>query len=163
MSLATNRRISYLPVIFMLAAGGCATASSDDTSVAIGFGVRPPLSASMLHATATIGDKSWRIEGSEMAPAPGFGHIGPRLSMPAQGPLTFSFVLISPTADTISQGSASLELRRDWNWGLSVEGPNDNGRSCVECSQYVQSFPLAPAYRNSERDSLWVIWTGLQH
>jgi len=163
MASAVLRMLNHLMLlVFMLAAASCAE-SGENTNIAIGFGVRPPLTAQMLHATATLGDKSWQIDGKELAPAPGFGHVGPRLSMPAQGTLTFSFVLIGPAADTISQGSASLELRRDWNWGLSLEGPSDDGRSCAQCAQYVQSFPLAPAYRNSDRDSVWVVWTGLEH
>ena len=162
MSSAGKRMLNHQwPLLFMLA-GACAT-SSDDTNIAIGFGARPPLTAEMLHATASFGDRAWRIEGSGMAPAPGFGHIGPHLSMPAQGNFTFSFVLIGTKSDTVTSGSVTIELRPNWNWGLSLEGPMDNSHSCTGCAQYAKAFPLPPAYRNSDRDSLWIIWTGLEH
>src|SRR5207244_2288747 len=123
-----------------LASWGCA--DPPDTIIYIGVEPRPPVTAAMLHATASTADASWRIEGSDMTPALGYEHKGPILSSRPKGSFTFSFVLVASNADTISRGSTTFELQPDWNWSLEVAGPISEGHSCIECSQWVQSFPV---------------------
>lgn len=71
--------------------------------------------------------------------------------------LTFSF---QDNNIIISEGSLQLPLRMDWGWGVSFHIDNKNpAKTCFGCLGY-KVFPINKKYRESENDSLYVIWGG---
>lgn len=60
----------------------------------------------------------------------------------------------------VGQGQQRIQLRSDWRWELSVLIDSVNPlHGCFGCFS-AAAFPVAPAYRRSPADSLWLVLGG---
>jgi hypothetical protein len=120
----------------------------------------PPLTVNMLTVSAREKDRVWTWRGADFrsslerpTPTTRARETG------TKGEIEVSFQL-EAKGETVSQGSISLPLRRDWSWGVQlVSATSDPGPACFECTG-SKAFPLTREYRGPERDSVWILWGG---
>lgn len=120
----------------------------------------PPLTVAMLTVSAKDEDRTWTWRAPDFRssmewPTPTTRERETR----TRGELQVSFRL-QAKGETVSEGSVSLPLRRDWRWGVQVvSATSDPGLACHGCTG-SKAFPLAREYRGPERDSVWLLWGG---
>jgi hypothetical protein len=147
-------RLIILASAFVLA--GC-----DETSrISAVARLDPPLTINMLTVSARDKDRDWTWRGPDFRsslerPTP----TTRERETGTEGEIQVSFRL-QAKGETVSEGSVSLPLRRDWSWGVQVVSATaDPGQACFGCTG-SKAFPLAREYRGPERDSVWILWGG---
>jgi hypothetical protein len=147
-------RAGAATVIVALAACG------DDAELGVRASLAPPVTLDMLDVTLEIGDRRTRWTGANFQAdaSQAQPHTGV-VDTPTRGEATVRFTLRDgPTL--VSQGAVTIPLQSDWRWRVDlIQQTTDPEGACFGCIG-SQAFPLAPAYRATGRDSLWVVWGG---
>jgi hypothetical protein len=145
-------------LLLVLSLASLAACAGDGARVSVSYTARPELPPSVATITIDAAGNTATIKGAELV-AQGNTARSAELLTATKGTLTVSYVLIAPT-DEQSRGSVSLDLRRDWIWGVDITIDSlDPARMCFGCLG-SKSFPLPAAYRRSARDSVWMTWGG---
>jgi hypothetical protein len=118
----------------------------------------PPLRVEMLTMTARDETRAWTwtpmdFHSSLEWPTP---TTRERETL-TRGDIQVSFRL-QTAGVTVSEGSVTLPLKRDWDWDVQVvSATSDPKEACFGCVG-SKAFPLAAEYRGPERDSVWLVW-----
>jgi hypothetical protein len=120
----------------------------------------PPLTTDMLTVTVREESGGWTWRGSDFRSSIEWPTPTTRdRETGSRGQIGVSFRL-DASGSTVSEGSVTLPLRRDWRWGLQIiSATSDPREACFDCTG-SKAFSLAPEYRGPERDSVWVMWGG---
>jgi hypothetical protein len=144
----------------VLAAACLLTACHETSRISAIARLDPPLTINMLTVNARDQDRTWTWRGADFrrsleSPTP----TTRERETGTKGEILVSFRL-EAKGETVSEGSVSLPLRRDWSWGVQVVSATlDPGQACYGCIG-SKAFPLAREYRGPERDSVWILWGG---
>jgi hypothetical protein len=85
--------------------------------------------------------------------------VVPSLRTSSRGSLQIDYTMIDGTTQ-MSSGGVNLDLRPDWEWGVSIQADSLNPvQRCFGCFG-SKPFPLLSQYRRNARDSIWVTWGG---
>ena len=149
-----SARLIILASAFMLA--GC----NETSRISAVARLDPPLTINMLTVNARDKDRNWTWRGPDFRSSLEWPTPTTReRETGTEGEIQVSFRL-QAKGETVSEGSVSLPLRRDWSWGVQVVSATaDPGQACFGCTG-SKAFPLAREYRGPERDSVWVLWGG---
>ena len=136
----------------------CVTAGCDRAEVLVQFRSASPVTERMLRLRITAPGETWEFKGQRDAPTPQEPYFETGLiQTPEFGTMTVSYALCLPSGDTISAGSASVELKSDLVWAFTIMPlPSDRAHGCMGCGS--AGFPLDSAFRNSPSDSVWITW-----
>ena len=132
-----------------------------DATVSVAYRAAAPLSLAGLTVVATDGGHRWTWRGSEFQPDPQNGDApsSPKHETQTSGSLILDF-RFADGADPITAGTVTLPLQSDWEWGVSIMlSTADPAFQCMGCAG-SKALPLPPAYRQSGRDSVWLVWGG---
>jgi hypothetical protein len=116
------------------------------------------LPVSALTLTLDANGIGWIFHGADSAIAGTFWR-SPELNTPTSGTLTVAYELRT-AGGLASAGGVSLQMRRDWTWGVDVRVDSANPiRTCFGCAG-SKGFMLAPFAQRTPKDSVWVVWGG---
>jgi hypothetical protein len=148
------QRLSVLAFAFVLT--GC----NQTSRISAVARLDPPLTISMLTISAREKDRGWTWRAPDFRSSLEWPTPTTReRETGTKGEIQLSFRL-ETKGETVSEGSVSLPLRRDWRWGVQVvSATSDPGPACFGCTG-SKAFPLAKEYRGPERDSVWILWGG---
>jgi hypothetical protein len=146
-----------ITVIALLAAS---TACSPDARISFSTYLGDPLAGATLTVTVEDGTRRWTWTGDDFrTSASSAVPTTPSVSTPTSGTAQVAFELQDGNA-VISSGTVSIPLQGDWIWNLHLIASTENPmHGCFGC-QGAQAFPLAEAWREEEKDSVWVVWGG---
>lgn len=149
-----SARLIILASAFLLA--GC----NETSRISAVARLDPPLTLNMLTVNARDKDRDWTWRGPDFRSSLEWPTPTTReRETGTEGEIQVSFRL-QAKGETVSEGSVSLPLRRDWSWGVQVVSATaDPGQACFGCTG-SKAFPLAREYRGPERDSVWILWGG---
>jgi hypothetical protein len=151
-------RVALRRVLSLASLAALAACAGDGARVSVSYTGRPELPPSVATITIDAAGNTSTMRGAELV-AQGYTVRSAELLTATKGALIVSYVLIAPT-DEQSRGSVSLDLRRDWIWGVNITIDSlDPALMCFGCFG-SKSFPLPAAYRRSARDSIWMTWGG---
>ncbi|HJQ52316.1 MAG TPA: hypothetical protein VJ825_00620 [Gemmatimonadaceae bacterium] len=152
------RQIANVAIIGAFCLAGC---TSGEAKIRVDAWLPAPLSPAMLTVNVSDGRSSRTLTGGDFQLVGGFQYHGPTIETSNQGTLKIDYVLV-PVGSTVpvSSGSVELPLRPDWSYGVTIRPDSaDPRRFCFGC-QGAKAFPLAPAFRISQTDSIYVVWGG---
>ena len=137
------------------------TSPASDARVTINAWLPAPLAAGMLKVKVDDGRTVWNLTGADFQLVGGTQHKGPALQTTNHGTLTVSYALIPlGSSVAVSAGAIELPLKKDWSYGVDIHADTANpSRSCFGCSG-SRAFPLAPNFRSSRADSVYMVWGG---
>jgi hypothetical protein len=156
-------RRPWLVAPLLLTLGGCDWMSRDASELRISVREYETFDHRQLSLSLTEGQRSWELTGDDLfvppQPPPLIAN-SPTLQVANSGTLAAGFSLAAPDGTLISAGTVEIQLRADWNWhiGFYPEGSNPY-LVCFGCVGSA-GFPIDPAYRVADQDSLWVVWGG---
>lgn len=133
----------------------------DDEEARVSFTVFPVearFQANMLTVRFDDGSGSRSLTGADFE---GDGGRADTREFPTRtsGTLQVEFVVAADPV-TLAEGSVAIPLKTDWRWGVDFFlTDRDPTEMCFGCFG-AAAFPLAPEYRTSDADSLWVVWGG---
>jgi len=138
--------------------GGCSNA---EARVTINAWLPAPLASDMLKVRIDDGRTVWNLTGADFQLAGAAQYNGPMLQTASQGTLTVSYTLVPPAPGiAVSTGSIELPLRNDWGYGVDIRPDTaDPRRFCFGCIG-SKAFLLAPEFRSSQADSVYLLWGG---
>ncbi len=155
-----TNRLSLIPILVILLFSGC---SDDQALVRVNLSKYDLLTRDMLTVAVNDGRSVWLFDASDFDENPQYGGAWstPEVETSNSGTVTVEFVLIDPSGQEISHGSASETLRPDWRWGFTISRKDtDPMLDCFGCFG-SESFPiLNPAYAFSDSDSVFIVWGG---
>lgn len=153
-------RRSTRGLALILAVAGCVTACGEEGRVGYTFyAEEPDVGPALLAIEVSDGETVRRLAGSEFVLSSGGRLVSPEFETPTSGDLVTTFRLMNGE-DTLSSGELRLELRPDWQWGISFQrADEDPTATCFGCMG-SRAYGLDPTLQESPADSLWVWWGG---
>ncbi len=159
-----RRSSCRLAAVTMLAA--LAACSPDEARVNLSILPDSPLTTADIRVTFEDGLRRWHVDADgplAFTGEPTRSSVRPFASGPfntrTDGVLRVSF-RASRDGEEISAGSVELELKPDWVWGVKLEASRvDPTSGCFGCLGR-KAFGIAPEFRTSERDSIYIVWGG---
>jgi hypothetical protein len=155
LAIVTGLR-SLLPVIVLV----LASCKKEESRISAVARLDPPLTVRMLTLAVRDDREGWTWRGSDFHsslewPMP----TTPERDIGTRGNVEVAFRL-EVAGTTLSEGRVTLPLRPDWRWSVQViSATSDPAEACSGCFG-SKAFPLEPAYRGPDRDSVWLLWGG---
>lgn len=147
---------AFLGLLTVLGCGGDNARGGDEARVFVRYYQVPTLPRNMLTVVLSEARGSRTLRGADIGgQTPEVREFPTGLS----GTLRVAF-RFAQGISTASEGSLDVTLQPDWIYGFDIFVDSLNPtRSCFGC-QGSRAFPLAPEYRRSPRDSVWLVWGG---
>lgn len=155
-----TRIARFTAAALLLAA--CST-RGEDATVRYSFHNLPgsKLSTEMLTVRWSSAAGTGQVTGPQMLVSEGGPVLigSPKYHTATAGTLTVD-VTFTDGAAVVSSGRVELPLKGDREWAVDLQADTlDPTRGCFGCTGH-RAFPIAPAYRRSPADSLYVVWSG---
>ena len=149
---------SRFPAVLML--GWLLSACGPRAELAATSSLSAPLRVDMITITVRDGGRTWVWHGNSFRSTPNNATPNtPVAQTRTSGQLEFS-VQLRDSGAIVGEGTVKLPLRDDWIWSVDLHNATADPRQlCFGCVG-SQAFPLSPAYRSPDRDSLWLVWGG---
>jgi hypothetical protein len=158
---------SFIAVVVAMLLIGCITYDNYDDEYLALARVRlikdSLITRSMVRVAITDGASQWQFGSGDFSHDPGYGTAwcAPEIETVTQGALVMRFRLRDRDGAVVSEGQVELPLKADWRWGISIRRDRSNPRyGCWGCAGSKSFLILDPAYRASEKDSIFVVWGG---
>lgn len=150
----TFARRDLLVLAVALAALACG--GGDEARFSVRYNEIPGLPHEALTVTVTESGRNRLLVGEDIGSNE---RQAPEFPTGVDGTLRVAFEL-APSGATASRGAVEVPLRPDWRYGFDIFVDSLNpALECFGC-QGSRAFPLAPQYRRSARDSVWLVWGG---
>lgn len=142
----------HLAAVLLLGTGCGSDARLSVSAVALS----PTLNTAEVRYRIVAGDRNWAVT----LPSPAGDRHSQEFDTPKSGTGRVSFAVKMPDGREVGAGEVTVPLRDDWAWDFDLSAKTeDPRRTCFGCVG-SKAFALRQEFRETGRDSLWLVWGG---